>query len=99
MGLRTTRLKTWAEPRKGAIIVGSAFPVLALVALGTITQDWVAVLGGLLGLTLGAGVAMLFIAEPRLWEPRNRWRVFVIFVGVGTLLILSVFGILALLLK
>jgi hypothetical protein len=66
-----------------------------LVAFAIITRDWLGVLGGVLGLALAFGLAVLFIVEPRLWEPRNRWRVLAIFVLVGTLLMVSIFGLMA----
>jgi hypothetical protein len=78
------RLKQWARPRRWAIIGGLSPLLAALLAFGVATHDWLLTAGGFVGLLIGWSLVILIVMYPALWEPANRWRFFLLFVAVGT---------------
>jgi hypothetical protein len=86
----TQRLKAWAGPRKWAIVGGVTPLLLALLVLGLATDDWVLVSGGMLGLALGGSLVVIFIVNPVLWEPENRWKFLGLWVAIVTLMVVAV---------
>jgi uncharacterized membrane protein YkgB len=81
------RLTAWAKPRTRAIIIGTGIPVAALLLFGTVTNDWSSVVAGFVGIVATLGLAIFFVVNPEMWEPQRRWRVLLVFIGAGTLLV------------
>lgn len=84
------RLRDWVGPRKWAIVLGLAPVLLATITFGVVTGDWAAVWFGFLWLGLGGSLVVIFIVNPTLWEPQNRWRFLALWVGVGTLVMAAI---------
>ena len=84
------RLREWVRPRKWSVAFGLAPVLLATIVFEVVTGNWVAVSSGLLALCIGASLVAIFIVNPTLWEPENRWRFLALWIGVGTLAIAAI---------
>jgi hypothetical protein len=67
-------VKAWAVPRRRSIIGGLAPIVVALIVFAALGDQWWFLVGGLIGLLIGATGVVMFVGRPDLWEdPQRRW--------------------------
>ena len=87
-------LRSWAAPRKWAILGGLSPLVGGLIIVALLTDAWWMTFAGLAGLFIGATGVVMFIANPSLWEdPRMRWRALGVWWLVWTSVVLIVVAI------